>query len=315
MNLALLLLVGFNIFLKCQASLGNSFPNYKTCVEECRIAICDEDGFYYKIYVSLPFTTKLLWRCNDNCRYECMWDTVQTFLDKGWSPPQFHGKWPFVRWMGIQEPASTIFSLLNLGIHLKMFQQFLKDTRPSNPMYKIWIFYALCSINGWFWSAVFHTRDLAFTELMDYLSAFGMVLCSAYSIGMRLLLNFHAVWSLVFSTFCMAYFVNHALYLSLGVFDYRHNMIANLVAGVVLFINCVIFSLLNWRTLPQCKSLAIAIFVLVMSLYLELSDFSPILWTFDAHALWHLSTSPATYYYWKYILEDSRYLQKESPRW
>lgn len=196
-----------------------------------------------------------------------------------------------------------------------MFSYFLKDTRPSNPMYKTWLFYALCSINGWLWSAVFHTRDLAFTELMDYLSAFAMVLFSAYSIGMRLLLKFHSVYSLVFTTFCMAYFINHAIYLSWGMFDYRYNMVANLVAGVVLFFNCVIFSLMNWRTLPQSRSLAIAISVLALSLYLELSDFPPILWTFDAHALWHLSTAPATYFYWKYILEDSRYLQKEIPRW
>ncbi|XP_014288680.1 post-GPI attachment to proteins factor 3 [Halyomorpha halys] len=298
-----------------KASLGNTFPTYRYCVEQCREAICDEGGVHYKSYVPVPFSSKLLWSCNDNCQYECMWDTVMVFQDKGWLPPQFHGKWPFIRWLGIQEPASTAFSLLNLGIHLKMFKQFLREVRRTNPMFKIWLIYAMCSINGWVWSSIFHTRDLPFTELMDYLSAFGMVLCTAYSIGMRLLLKFHQVYSLLFTAATVAYFVNHATYLSWGLFDYKYNMLANLVAGVILFVNCVTFSLIYWRTLPQSRSLLAAIGILVISLYLELSDFSPIWWTFDAHALWHLTTAPVTYYYWKFILEDSKYLQKEIPRW
>ena len=30
---------------------------------------------------------------------------------------QFHGKWPFHRFLGMQEPASVLFSLLNLLAH------------------------------------------------------------------------------------------------------------------------------------------------------------------------------------------------------
>lgn len=35
------------------------------------------------------------------------------------------------------------------------------------------------------------------------------------------------------------------------------------------------------------------------SLLLELNDFPPILYTFDAHSLWHLSTVPLTIIFYK----------------
>lgn len=102
------------------------------------------DGYYFKIYENSYFSWLglLQWRCSDDCRYRCMWSIVDSFERKGWPPPQFHGKWPFVRWMGLQEPASVFFSLLNLMVHIIMFRKFRSEVRPSSPMYKIWFLYA-----------------------------------------------------------------------------------------------------------------------------------------------------------------------------
>ncbi len=47
------------------------------------------------------------------------------------------------------------------------------------------IFSQICC-NGWFWSAVFHARDLHYTEIMDYLSALSMVLFSVYHMLIRM---------------------------------------------------------------------------------------------------------------------------------
>ena len=41
------------------------------------------------------------------------------------------------------------------------------------------------SFNTWIWSIVFHTRDIRFTEIMDYLSAFSMILFSVYHLFTR----------------------------------------------------------------------------------------------------------------------------------
>ncbi|EGG02659.1 uncharacterized protein MELLADRAFT_72754 [Melampsora larici-populina 98AG31] len=44
---------------------------------------------------------------------------------------QFHGKWPFKRWHGIQEPLSALFSIFNLLTYLFSYYQ-LKHTIPHS---------------------------------------------------------------------------------------------------------------------------------------------------------------------------------------
>lgn len=40
-------------------------------------------------------------------------------------------------------------------------------------------------MHGWFWSFIFHARDIPFTEVMDYSSAFIMVLTLLYCMLLR----------------------------------------------------------------------------------------------------------------------------------
>ncbi|CAH3022542.1 unnamed protein product, partial [Porites evermanni] len=37
-----------------------------------------------------------------------------------------------------------------------------------------------------------------------------------------------------------------------------------------------------------------------------LGDFPPILWTFDAHSLWHLGTVPLAYSWYSFLADDAR---------
>jgi hypothetical protein len=40
-----------------------------------------------------PLSLKLTkWSCQDECRYDCMWKTVEAFSNRNWDIPQFHGK-------------------------------------------------------------------------------------------------------------------------------------------------------------------------------------------------------------------------------
>uniref|UniRef100_T1I6T7 Post-GPI attachment to proteins factor 3 n=1 Tax=Rhodnius prolixus TaxID=13249 RepID=T1I6T7_RHOPR len=245
------------------ASLGNTFPTYKSCVESCSSDICSSDGYYFANPQMISLPLLFLWKCSDDCQYRCMWGVVETFQKKGWPPPQFHGK---------------------------------------------------ISMNGWVWSAIFHSRDTPFTELMDYLSAFGLVFSSAYGIGMRLLLYKRRLFSIAFTFLCLLFYVNHAIYLSSGLFDYKYNLFANIIVGAFLVLNCILFIVMN-RTLPQTKPLAIAVATISGALYLEIIDFPPFLWVLDAHSLWHLLTAPVTHYFWRYIIQDTKYLQKEFSRW
>ena len=58
------------------------------------------------------------------------------------------------------------------------------------------------------------------------------------------------------------------------------------------------------------KNAVISVLLLDLSVLLELLDFVPIFWTFDAHALWHLSTVPIHYFWYKFVSDDCEYLLK-----
>lgn len=71
---------------------------------------------------------------------------------------QFYGKWAFWRFLGMQEPASVLFSLLNLRAHVKGLTHLQRRVPQSHPMQSYYVAWCLISINSWIWSAVFHTR-------------------------------------------------------------------------------------------------------------------------------------------------------------
>ena len=89
------------------------------------------------------------WKCLDQCQYDCMWRTVAFFHKNQRKTPQFNGKWPFIRFFGMQEPAAAIFSLMNLFAHVQLLQRFHKKIHSDAPMKNVWIIYGLVSINAW----------------------------------------------------------------------------------------------------------------------------------------------------------------------
>lgn len=94
-----------------------------------------------------------------------MWPMVEGLVERDWPVPQFHGKvvhrnykivqylfeiltfiifqWPFKRLLGLQEPASVAFSLLNLLTNLVMFNRFKEQIRFTLPSCNIWSLYTL----------------------------------------------------------------------------------------------------------------------------------------------------------------------------
>ena len=45
-------------------------------------------------FVCLPagLARGLVWTCPDDCKYQCMWKTVDAFVENGIDIPQFYGK-------------------------------------------------------------------------------------------------------------------------------------------------------------------------------------------------------------------------------
>lgn len=59
-------------------------------------------------------------------------------------------KWPFIRFFGIQEPASVIFSIWNFYEHAKYYLKFKKEVRSTAPLFFVWTWFTVvsfCNLN------------------------------------------------------------------------------------------------------------------------------------------------------------------------
>jgi hypothetical protein len=87
------------------------------------------------------------WDCSSDCSYACMWELEErkhsgpsgrseAEAAAGGVTEKYYGKWPFVRAWGMQEPASVLFSLLNLAANVAALGAFLRlqSTRRLRPL-------------------------------------------------------------------------------------------------------------------------------------------------------------------------------------
>lgn len=289
------------------ASYGDSSFAYHKCLHRCDMVNCTgtaESAFIAK----QPFYMHWLgWTCFEECGYMCMWVTVEAFQRDGTQIPQFYGKWPFVRLFGIQEPASVVFSLLNALPHFIMMFRFRKTVPSSAPMYYIWHINALVGINAWFWSTVFHARDFPFTEMMDYIGAISLVMFSIFVLCVRLL-GPHPTWKLIAVSILLgSFFVYHVHYMAFIKFDYGYNMKALITVGVINCIGWLVWCSYVKKKQPYAWKMALAISCINVLILLEVFDFPPLWWTFDAHSIWHASTSPLSFLIYSFAADDCLY--------
>jgi post-GPI attachment to proteins factor 3 len=149
------LLILAALFLSAQASSGDKSREFQTCVHDCDLFKCQLNSKPSSLPLALRITR---WTCVDDCKYHCMHQITDRDLDIGIAVQQYYGKWPFRRLVGMQEPASVAFSLLNLWAHLQGAQKVLKRIPHGHPMKNIYFTWSFVSCIAWIWSAVFHTR-------------------------------------------------------------------------------------------------------------------------------------------------------------
>lgn len=299
-------LIQFVKYVEC--SIGDHYPSYRSCVRKCTAAHCL--GREYRSNESIKWLIRVLWTCDADCEYECMWPMVRMCKRNGWQIPQFWGKWPFYRFLGMQEPASVFFSFLNLVCTVYMYKQFRKAIRISSTMYWIWSGYTLVSVNAWFWSILFHIRDVFFTERMDYIGASLLIYYTFYAFGYRILIFQPLLVRFIFVCGCLFFFIDHILYLIIASFDYRYNFDTLISIGVITGILTLMWCLWNFRVLQHWKYAALYVSLTMLVALLEIFDFAPVLWTFDAHSLWHLGTAPLSYFLFMFAIEDCRFLRR-----
>lgn len=264
-----------------------------------------------------------------------------------WLPPidkqtvQFFGKWAQLRVLGMQEPFSVLFSLLNLAVQVYAYQYILHDLVPTAyPLKETYRRHALVSIVAWIASAIFHTRDLWWTERVDYFAAAAVLVSGLFFTVCRALFAapdtpLYRRWLVT----CIGAWVLHVLYLlSRTRLDYSYNMVACLAVGVVhnLVWLALAFApqtvcaltapLASYASCSASKTesgthdmtgrprgvsrsqqqrLVLLVGLMFLAPCLELFDFPPLLRLLDAHALWHLSTVPLTLYWYYWLVDDA----------
>jgi hypothetical protein len=304
----------FFIFVKfSDCSQGDVHPDHRLCVATCARSVCVSDD------TPQNFLDKLTnWGCIDQCDYDCMWRTVNMFHRANRKTPQFYGKWPFIRAFGMQEPAAAIFSLLNLLAHIQLLRRFWSQIDPQAPMKTVWTLYGLVSINAWICSTIFHSRDIALTEKLDYFSAFSIVVYGLLAFILRILGSWRTLKRTRWANFvsivaCLTLFIRHILILNNSQrFDYGYNMAVNITIGLINSICWIFWCYRHWGDPKRSyvRNAVISVILLDCAVLLELLDFVPLFWTFDAHALWHLATVPIHYYWYNFITDDCEYLLK-----
>ncbi|KAK1752513.1 Per1-like-domain-containing protein [Echria macrotheca] len=307
-----LLLCALLFFGSATASVGDRLPEFRECVEVCKGENCVGPD-----QTPIPLIHRLLlWTCPAECDYTCQHIITSRRLASVPPEPvvQFHGKWPFRRVLGVQEPASVVFSAGNLWAHYDgLHNKILAKIPASYGVRPFYVVLAYISMAAWFFSVVFHTRDFRVTEQLDYFGAGASVLYSLYYTPIRL-------WRLdlptanrrsllrVWTAVCLLMYVCHVAYLKLWTWDYTYNMAANVACGSV---QNALWSWFSWRRYRKNRRAwatwpGIVVAWVLMSMSLELLDFPPVWGTFDAHSLWHLGTIAPTVLWYNFLVKDAQ---------
>lgn len=134
------------------ASSGDRSVEFQNCVIQCSVDTCVSSSM-------LPLALQMTrWTCTDDCKYNCMHEMTDRAIELGNPVEQYFGKWPFWRLLGMQEPASVAFSLLNFWVHVAGIRRIRRRILDDHPMKSYYIWGAIVGMNAWTWSSVFHTR-------------------------------------------------------------------------------------------------------------------------------------------------------------
>ncbi|KAK9458678.1 Per1-like protein [Lipomyces oligophaga] len=314
-NFIEIFLCGLYIAVGVLGSAGDRLPEFRVCVEECKSMVCDSVDTPHLAW----YLTALMWDCPQNCDYNCQRRITAERISKGEEVLQFHGKWPFKRLLGIQEPASVLFSILNFVPHFKSFQKFRKSFPADNArtdffLKKYYIWMTVVGMNAWLWSSVFHTRDFVVTERLDYFSAGATIMTGFFVACIRIFRLDRQAKSPIrraLVALCLTAFSLHVAYLSLIRFSYTYNMAANVVIGLIQNGLWIFYSLTRYFGRPREQRnpwvLRPMLIVLTIStgMGFELFDFSPFVDTIDAHSLWHAATVIPTGWLYDWIYRDA----------
>jgi hypothetical protein len=283
------------------SSAGDRNEEFQTCIDTCFSTECSQDPI-------LPLYLRFFsWTCEDNCKYNCIHKITNEAVAQNKEIVQYYGKWPFQRLLGIQEPASVMFSILNGYVHYRYLPLLQRNIPDSYYMKKFYILYAYVGINSWIWSIVYHSRDFPLTEKLDYYSAGFSILYSLFYGVLRIFQIRNIQQTSIWAIICISAYIAHVSYLHFIKFDYGYNILANVIVGMLNNALWISWSISHWYKRPDdAWKPIVGVFLILCAMSLEIFDFPPWWGILDAHALWHGSTIYLIAYWYNFLLEDAR---------
>uniref|UniRef100_A0A183C723 Post-GPI attachment to proteins factor 3 n=1 Tax=Globodera pallida TaxID=36090 RepID=A0A183C723_GLOPA len=320
----------------CGSSGGDVSPYFRHCLATCSI-LSPSAPLSSACPIKEP--TAFAWWAREHCfrcRQSCIWRTVDEFARRtAAATPQFFGKWPFIPlllhlgplFVPVQEPASVLFSLLNLCSVLAMQKRIRARVPCTFHCRNEWIQFGWAGAVAWSASAIFHLCDHRVTEALDYGAALGLILFTLYasvSFVAPALLQFCCSIRIssgrvvkVVGAVLSAFYVHYLLYIfRTPRFDYAWHIRCCLVLSVATILLFVAWALSQiWLGQARRTSLAIlaSTFLLGWSsaAFDVFLDFPPLFWIVDAHALFHLVSIPVPLLWAKFICAEADAIQQK----
>ena len=316
------------------ASRGDRQPDYHACVESC-VAVaaawsikapheCAQGVAPAKTYGVWA------WPCRDECRYGCMRKIEAQRAARGEEPLQYHGKWPFFRYARVQEPLSTLFSLLNAlpNVPHLGWSSFRDAHAHDDATTRLTLYVSgVAAFTAWASSFVYHSKETWLTERLDYHWAAAHICMTLQVAVVRLLRDagFDVRWSWLVAVAQLAGLARHIWYMNTASFDYGWNTV---VLGSIVAAQAIVWTawyvVVAWLRPTKSPSggatrathagmvLRFQL-LLAFATSLELLDFPPLGNALDAHAAWHAATIPLSLYWYRFLRFDRAWRAATAP--
>lgn len=284
------------------SSAGDSSPEFHKCTRQCRKTCAPSSIPAYLQY--------LYWDCPSECDYECMHWLSRQLKEEYDTVWKFYGHWPYVRLLGLQEPAAAIFSVGNMIPHmLNIYNNRIVYSKPGTPLGKHLVAYSIVALLAWTASSVFHTRKIDPFISFDYGFAYLFICYGLWISFTRLWWEFRGDRISSIKRTIDVGFSTHVFLQFLGIL----NGTVHFQDHMKLSIGLSICHSLLWLIFCCFSRSPTKLFCLLCQAWfgaaslLELFDFPPYLGVFDAHALWHAATIPLGFLWFQFWVRDSNY--------
>jgi hypothetical protein len=239
-----------------------------------------------------------------------MWE-AESARAAGAPAEKYHGKWAFVRAAGVQEPASVLFSLGNMAVQAAGLARYARRLRRAggapaggSGLGPLWVAHGALACNAWLWSAVFHSRDTAVTEQLDYFSAGALVAFGLLATLARVLRVRSRAGRVLLAMPIAALYFERVRLMRVTLFDYGMWTALCVAGGGLQAAAWLAWAATAGRRHPGRALLVGFLLAVHACLLLELFDFPPFWGVLDAHALWHLATVPLGLVWFEFLGRD-----------